>query len=105
MDPPFDWTSGNRQHLVISRAADAISTELDGETVILNIGTGIYSGLDRVGTTIWNALEKPASFVSLTALVMDHYEVSQERCIADLRAFLDDLLHNSLIVMEDEQTG
>ena len=41
----------NRDRL-IRRAKDAISTELDGETVILNIDTGIYSGLDQVGTTI-----------------------------------------------------
>lgn len=46
---------------VVCRADDKISTELDGETVILDLATGTYSGLDLVGTTIWNLLEKPVS--------------------------------------------
>ena len=74
------------------RAKDAISTELDGETVILNIETGVYNGLDQVGTTIWNLLEKPITFGEITESVMAEYEVEAQRCSDDLCSFLNDLL-------------
>ena len=94
----------NRDRLLIRRAKDAISTELDGETVILNIETGIYSGLDQVGTTIWNALAQPATFLSLKERIMADYEVSEQRCSTDLCAFLDELLNNRLITIDDGET-
>ncbi len=90
---------------VFRRVKDVISTELDGETVILNIGTGIYSGLDRVGTTIWNALEQPASFLNLKTCIMAAYEVTEEQCNSDLRTFLDELLNNNLIESADGETA
>lgn len=87
--------------VILCRAKDAISTELDGETVILNIETGVYNGLDQVGTTIWNLLEKPASFLDLTEGVMAEYEVEAERCSDDLCSFLNDMLQNKLIEIQD----
>lgn len=94
----------NRDRL-IRRAKDAISTELDGETVILNIETGIYSGLDQVGTTIWNTLAEPATFVNLKKRIMADYEVSEQRCSDDLSVFLDELLKNRLITLDDGETA
>lgn len=102
MQTYFSDTAAERQYQLICRAKEAISTELDGETVILHIGTGIYSGLDRVGTTIWNGLKQPASFLSLKQKLLEEYEVSEQQCITDLCSFLNDLLNNQLIVVEDE---
>ena len=99
-----DALPGNPDRL-IRRAKDAISTELDGETVILNIDTGIYSGLDQVGTTIWNALAEPATFATLKERVMADYEVSEQRCSDDLCTFLDELLKNRLITLDDGETA
>ncbi|MBE0584415.1 MAG: PqqD family protein [Desulfofustis sp.] len=105
MQTTFSETRSENRDRPIHRAKNAISTELDGETVILNIDTGIYSGLDRVGTTIWNALEQPATFLALKERIMADYEVSEQRCIADLCTFLDDLLKNRLIVLDDGETA
>ena len=35
-----------------------IAREVDGETVLLNLDTGIYFGLDAVGTAIWRAIQE-----------------------------------------------
>ena len=37
---------------------EVIFRELDGEAVILNLDTGIYFGLDAVGTRIWRLIEE-----------------------------------------------
>ena len=99
--PLFSKENQDLAAVTLSRAKDAISTELDGETVILNIETGVYNGLDQVGTTIWNLLENPISFGDLTEGVMAEYEVGAERCSNDLCSFLNDMLQNKLIEIRD----
>ena len=89
--------SENLDDIVIVRGEDKISTELDGETVILDIGSGVYSGLDQVGTTIWNALEKPARFGDVVQKILAVYDVDQVQCERDLIEFLNSLSENRLI--------
>lgn len=83
--------------LVVCRAEDKISTELDGETVILDIASGIYSGLDQVGTTIWNMVEKPVRFGEIVQEIRTIYDVSEEQCTDDLIEFLNALITNKLL--------
>lgn len=105
MQKSFSKDNENLSKIVLNRAKDSISTELDGETVILNIETGVYNGLDQVGTTIWNSLEQPSSFGDLVTAVLDEYEVNREQCIDDLCSFLSDLLGNKLIEIKNETSA
>jgi len=93
----FSITNKNIDKLIICRASKSISTELDGETIILNISSGIYSGLDSIGTTIWNLIEKPISFAQLCDQILKDYDVKKEQCIKDLISFLRELAENNLI--------
>jgi hypothetical protein len=88
--------------MTLCRAKDSISTELDGETVILDIASGIYSGLDTIGTFIWNQLEQPVAIAALRDKILEKYEVTDEQCVADLLVFLKDLADNGLIVVRNE---
>lgn len=87
----------------LSRAAEKISTELDGETVILDIASGIYSGLDPVGTTIWNILETPVRFGDVVAEIVGAYDVSEEQCSDDLIEFLNSMLENGLVEIRSSE--
>ncbi len=87
------------EDVVLSRAPSRISTELDGETVILDLESGVYSGLDEIGTRIWNLLEEPLSFAEIREAILVEYDVSMEQCTSDLFGFLDDLLANNLITL------
>ncbi len=86
---------------MISRAKTNVSTELDGETVILDISSGIYSGLDPIGTEIWNILQQPMSFALLREQIIKNYDVSKEQCTQDLMVFLQKLLDNNLIAVDE----
>lgn len=87
-------------NLKFLKSSEKLSTELDGETVILDISSGMYSGLDPVGTTIWNILEKEVTFSQIVEEILDNYDVSEEQCINDLIDFLNDLEKNGLIVVQ-----
>lgn len=102
MKHPELLSKRNLDTLILSRAEDKISTELDGETVIMDLTTGTYSGLNEVGTTIWNLLNEPKSFSTLQTAIEEKYEVSSEECTADLTSFLQELLDNNLLIINEK---
>ncbi len=89
--------NSNFEKLFFERSSSSVFTELDGETVILNIETGIYSGLNELGTVIWNVLEDKMSFVDIREAVLSDFEVPLEECVVDLLSFLQELTKNKLI--------
>jgi hypothetical protein len=102
MTKVFSRDNNKLHDLVICRGEDKLSTELDGETVILDIASGVYSGIDSVGTAIWNLLENPVSFTTIKQELLENYDVEEEQCINDLLDFLQILADNNLIVVRDE---
>jgi hypothetical protein len=97
----FTLENKELDNLILCRVEDKISTELAGETVILDLASGVYSGLDEVGTTIWSLLEQPKSFRDVCQGVMVEYAVEEEECRSDLLTFLKDLADNQLITVEN----
>lgn len=73
--------------------------ELDGEAVLLNIETGVYFGLDPLGTQIWQSLAEGVDPDEIIERLLDEYEVERSRVQADVRAFLENLQRNGLIVV------
>ena len=101
----FETFSVNNEklfELTLCRTQESISTALDGETVILDTHSGIYSGLDSVGTFIWDQLMQPATIAVLRDAMLEKYAVTEEQCLADLLVFLKELADNGLIVIQNE---
>ena len=73
------------------------SCELGGEAVVLNLDTGVYYGLDVVGTQIWKLLQEPRSLAELRDLVVDEFDVAPDRCEADLHPFVGLLNSHGLV--------
>lgn len=76
---------------------DVVSRDLDGEVVILNLRTGIYFGLDPVGTRIWQLIVKRRSLREVLDSLLDEYEVPARRCAADLLEFVARLEGHALV--------
>lgn len=81
------------------RRQDKISTELDNETIILDIDSGAYSGLDSVGTSIWKLLKHEINFADLREALMKEYDVKKDVCETDILSFLQKLADNDLITI------
>jgi hypothetical protein len=84
-----------RTRIVVSEAQ--VSAELQGETVILSMSDGVYFGLDRVGTRIWQQLATPRSLGDVLETVLHEFEVDRERAWADLVRLVTDLLSSGLV--------
>ena len=90
---------------VVVASPDQVSCDLDGETAILNLKSGVYYGLDPVGATIWNLLAHPTAVSALRDALLAQYEVDQQRCEDDLLALLDELREQGLIQVSDGSAG
>ena len=76
---------------------EVIFRELDGEAVVLNLDTGIYFGLDAVGTRIWRLLEERKPLKAVLDTLIDEYEAPPDRLQRDLLAFVERLDDKGLV--------
>lgn len=73
--------------MAITISRDVLSQELAGETVLLDLASESYFGLDAVGTRIWQLLKDGVDEAVLVDTLLDEYEVEREvleRDVADL---------------------
>ena len=81
-----------------------VFAELDQEAVLLNVETGVYFGLDELGTEIWNLLAKGATENEIVDRLGAEYEVEPDQLRADVREFFELLLRNGLVRQTDAET-
>jgi hypothetical protein len=87
---------------VIARAEGLVASDLDGETVLLNLASGKYFGMDLIGSRIWELLEKPLTMTKLCDALIEEYDVAREQCEHDVANYLSTLLEKKLIDLSDE---
>ena len=76
---------------VVAAAPEQMSSELSGEVVILNLESGKYYSLDGVGATVWKMIQEPRTVGAIKETLLNTYDVTSERCEADLRELLTSL--------------
>lgn len=64
-------------------------TELEGEGVVLHLGTKRYFSVSETGLTILQALEQPRTVAELVSVLLKEYEVSEEDATESVRDFLE----------------
>jgi hypothetical protein len=82
---------------VLIAARDQVSTELEGEAVILGLADGVYYGLDGVGAMVWERLRQPTSVAQLRDAVTAAFDVDAETAERDLLALLRELVDRRLV--------
>lgn len=72
-------------------------TEVEGQLTLLDPRSGIYYGLNRVGTFVWRAIPTPVTLREVVQKVVERFEVTAERCEADVVALANELQRRGLI--------
>jgi hypothetical protein len=75
--------------------------ELEGESVLLNVETETYFGLDDVGTRMWNALEAADSIQLAYQALLNEYDVDPETLKQDMVDIIARLRGKGLIEVVD----
>ena len=82
---------------VVVASPDQVSSDLAGETVLLSMTSAQYYGLDGIGSRIWELVSTPVSVSEVCATIVGEYDVTPERCEADVLRFLGELALRKLI--------
>lgn len=68
----------------VSVSDDSIFRELEGESVVLNLETGMYYGLDDVGTEIWRAMAPTGTLRHALDRVLAEFDTDPATAESDL---------------------
>ena len=86
---------------VVRIKENVLFQESDGESVLLNLTSGVYFGLDALGTRIWQLLSDYEVLAEIAGAIVVEYDVSEERCAADLIALVAALEQNGLVTVSE----
>lgn len=81
----------------ISRPPHLVSSEVDGEMVVLDVGTGHFFHLNDVGSKVWVALDRPMTLAELCQVMQDRFDVDADTCRADIAEFVGSMAQNGLV--------
>ena len=86
----------NGRHFRISE--HVVVRDLDGESVLLNTASGLYFGLDRIGTRVWQLIEAHGNVDAIVRVLQDEYDADPQTLRADAEALIAALVEKRLIV-------
>jgi len=92
MDPP-------EMTLRVRVNEDVLFQELQGEAVLLNLNSGVYFGLDSVGTRMWRLIVEKEQLAEVARSIVAEFDVSEEQCTADLLALVKTLENRGLVTI------
>ena len=77
---------------------EVVAREVGGETVLLNLATGTYFGLDAVGACVWQVLEEDGgTLADACNVIAGKYDVAREELERDVLDLAADLVENGLL--------
>lgn len=72
----------------------------EGRTVLMDVHTSRFWGLDEVGGAIWTCIEEGCSRIEMRARLEARYDAPAEQLAADVETFLRCLSEARLVVVE-----
>jgi len=76
------------------------SSIMEGETVLLDLSTGRYYTLNRLGSVIWEHCAGGKTISEIHAVLCARFSVASEQALDDLVALVSELLHEGLLQQE-----
>jgi len=76
---------------------DVLFRVLDGEAIILNLETGVYFGLDEVGTRLWALITASGTLRHAVDVMAGEYDVDRSALEGDVLELAGGLLEKGLV--------
>lgn len=77
--------------------AQVMARQVGEETVILDLASGTYFGLDPVGARIWQLMTEGRTLAEVCATMLAEYEVTQVDIERDVLSLAEELREKQLI--------
>jgi hypothetical protein len=93
----------SRQSKVVA-SQEQVSCNLSAETVLLNLRSGVYFGLNTVGASIFKLIQEPRTIKEIREALVEEYDVEPKSCEKDILELLEELSSHGLIDVVDERS-
>ena len=87
-------------HFILRPSADVQGVTMNDETLLLNLSTGRYYTLNRLGSVIWEHCTGRTTVKDIHAVLCDRFEVAPDRALDDLVALISQLVQEGLLQQE-----
>jgi hypothetical protein len=84
---------------------DTLINVIEDESVLLNLKSESYFGLDPIGTRMWTLLTTSDSIQAAFDALLGEYDVSADALRQDLRDLIEKLLANGLVEVAVEKAA
>lgn len=82
----------------LSVPPQVMSRLVGDETVLLDLASGMYFGLDGVGKRIWESISEGGSLGETAIMVASEYEVEEDQALKDVIDFTSNLVERGLLI-------
>jgi hypothetical protein len=82
---------------------DVFSCELAGGKALLDLRSSTYYSINSVGAFVWERLAAPITVSQLHSAMIDEFDVEPERCLADLKALVQQFAAAGLVRLGNER--
>lgn len=89
-------TSADQDRVKLREGAVAWQ-EVEGETILLDLASSTYLGVNASGTLLWSALAEGTSRAAMVERLTSSFDVSAEQAAIDVDAFLLDCRGRNLL--------
>jgi hypothetical protein len=81
----------------VTISSEVLSQEVDGETVLLDLESESYFGLDEVGTRIWQLLNEGSNLQTVFDILLGEYDVDEKQLEKDIQDHVARLVKAGLV--------
>jgi len=89
-------------HVNWKKNPDVVVRNIEGEILLLNLETGVYYGLNKTGSEIWELLDKYSSIESINAEIAQKYQGSEREVLSCIRELFSDMKSENLVQEQDD---
>jgi len=88
---------------VVKVSKDQVSCDMGGEAAILSVTSGIYYGLNAIGSRVWSLIQEPTNVNDVLEILLKEYDVDPALCEHDLFELLQQFAVKGLLEIKNEQ--
>jgi hypothetical protein len=92
-------------HVISANEQQVAAKVMDGEAILINLGTGAYYSIGSTGGFIWSLIERQLSIQDIVRSVTEHYDVTQTRAEADVLGLSEQLCTEGLVTASANGTA
>ncbi len=88
---------------LVVNTSHVVHETIDGEAILIHLGTGTYYSLDGVGAEVWGMLAAGADQDAVLAAAAQRYDGDPKEVQRGLSSLVGELLREGLLVQGDSQ--